>query len=74
MYDFVNFTSERLDRTAEALERVVNALDDLRKLLPNEETTYQVYSDMWSDALLEESYRLIREADALSRQYEEMSL
>ena len=74
MYDFVNFTSERLDRTAEALERVVNALDDLRRLLPNEETTYQVYSDMWYDALLEESYRLIREADALSRQYEELSL
>lgn len=74
MYDFVNFTSERLDETAEALERVVNALDDLRKLLPNEETTYQVYSDMWSEALLEESYRLIREADALSRQYEELSL
>lgn len=74
MYDFVNFTSERLDETAEALERVVNALDELRKLLPNEETTYQVYSDMWSEALLEESYRLIREADALSRQYEELSL
>lgn len=74
MYDFVNFTSAKLDATAEALERVVNALDDLRRLLPNEETTYQVYSDMWSEALLEESYRLIREADALSRQYEELSL
>ena len=52
----------------------MNALDDLCKLLPNEETTYQVYSDMWSEALIEESRRLIQEADALSRQYEEMSL
>lgn len=73
MYDFVN-TGDNLQEICEALERVVNALDDLRKLLPNEETTYQVYSDMWSEALIEESRRLIREADALSRQYEEMSL
>lgn len=73
MYDFVN-AGDDLHEICEALERVVIALDVLRKLLPNEETTYQVYSDMWSEALLEESYRLIREADALSRQYEELSL
>ena len=74
MYDFVNCEDGRLDDICEALERVVDALDDLRKLMPNEETTYQVYSDMWSEALIEESRRLIQEADALSRQYEEMSL
>lgn len=73
MYDFVN-SGDDLHEICEALERVVIALDVLRKLLPNEETTYQVYSDMWSEALLEESYRLIREADELSRQYEELSL
>ena len=66
----------RADRTrlCEALERVVDALDDLRKLMPREDGEYNLYKDMHIEALLERSHRLLQDADALSRQYEEMSL
>ena len=68
MYDFVNCEDGRLDDICEALERVVDALDDLRKLMPREDGEYNLYK------LLERSHRLLQDADALSRQYEELSL
>ena len=74
MYDFVNCEDGRLDDICEALERVVDALDDLRKLMPREDGEYNLYRDMHIEALLERSHRLMQDADALSRQYEEMSL
>ena len=74
MYDFVNCEDGRLDDICEALERVVDALDDLRKLMPREDGEYNMYRDMHIEALLERSHRLLQDADALSRQYEEMSL
>lgn len=74
MYDFVNCEDGRLDDICEALERVVDALDDLRKLMPREDGEYNMYRDMHIEALLERSHRLLQDSDALSRQYEEMSL
>ena len=74
MYDFVNCEDGRLDDICEALERVVDALDDLRKLMPREDGEYNLYRDMHIEALLERSHRLMQDADALSRQYEEMSI
>ena len=74
MYDFVNCEDGRLDDICEALERVVDALDDLRKLMPREDGEYNLYKDMHIEALLERSHRLLQDAEALSRQYEEMSL
>lgn len=73
MYDFVN-TGDDLQEICEALERVVNALDDLRKLLPREDGEYNLYRDMHTEALIEMGRRAVAELDALSRQYEEMSL
>lgn len=73
MYDFVN-TGDDLQEICEALERVVNALDDLRKLLPREDGEYNLYKDMHTEALIEKSRRAVAELDALSRQYEEASL
>lgn len=74
MYDFVNTGDDQLEDICEALERVVNALDDLRKLMPREDGEYNLYRDMHIEALLERSHRLLQDSDALSRQYEEMSL
>lgn len=74
MYDFVNADDDQLEDICEALERVVNALDDLRKLMPREDGEYNLYKDMHIEALLERSHRLLQDAAALSRQYEEMSL
>lgn len=74
MSEFVNTGDDRLDDICDALERVVSALDDLRKLMPEEGSTYQMYSDLYTEALVEQSRRTIMEIDALSRQYEEMSL
>ena len=74
MYDFVNCEDGRLDDICEALERVVDALDDLRKLMPREDGEYNLYKDMHTEALIEKSRRAVAELDALSRQYEEMSL
>ena len=74
MYDFVNAGDDQLDDICEALERVVNALDDLRKLMPREDGEYNLYKDMHTEALIEKSRRAVAELDALSRQYEEMSL
>ena len=74
MYDFVNCEDGRLDDICEALERVVDALDDLRKLMPREDGEDNLYKDMHIEALLERSHRLLQDADALSRQYEELSL
>ena len=74
MYDFVNVGDDQLEDICEALERVVSALDGLRKLLPREDGEYNLYKDMHIEALLERSHRLLRDADTLSRQYEEMSL
>ena len=74
MYDFVNCEDGRLDDICEALERVVDALDDLRKLMAREDGEYNLYKDMHIEALLERSHRLLQDADALSRQYEELSL
>lgn len=73
MYDFVNYDDGRLDDVCEVLEHVVSVLDDLRKLMPSEETIYQEYCDLYTEALIEQSHRTILEFDALSRQYEEMS-
>lgn len=74
MYDFVNIGDDQLDDICEALERVVDALDDLRKLMPREDGEYNLYKDMHTEALIEMSRRAVAELDALSRQYEEMSL
>lgn len=74
MYDFVNAGDDQLEDICEALEHVVNALDDLRKLMPREDGEYNLYKDMHIEALLERSHRLLQDAAALSRQYEEMSL
>ena len=74
MYDFVSCEDVRLDDICDALERVVDALDDLRKLMPREDGEYNLYKDMHIEALLERSHRLLQDADALSRQYEELSL
>ena len=52
----------------------MDALDDLRKLMPREDGEYNLYKDMHIEALLERSHRLMHYADVLSRQYEEMSL
>ena len=73
-YDFVHCEDGRLDDICEALARAVDALDDLRKLMPREDGEYNLYKDMHIEALLERSHRLLQDADALSRQYEEMSL
>lgn len=74
MYDFVNVGDDQLEDICEALERVVDALDDLRKLMPREDGEYNLYKDMHTEALIEKSRRAVAELDALSRQYEEMSL
>lgn len=74
MYDFVNAGDDQLEDICEALEHVVNALDDLRKLMPREDGEYNLYKDMHIEALIEKSRRAVAELDALSRQYEEMSL
>lgn len=74
MYDFVNIGDDQLEDICEALERVVNALDDLRKLMPREDGEYNLYKDMHTEALIEKSRRAVAELDALSRQYEEASL
>lgn len=73
MSEFVNCSDDRLDDICEALEHVVDALNDLRKLMPEEGSIYQMYSDLYTEALIEQSHRTILEFDALSRQYEEMS-
>lgn len=74
MYDFVNTGDDQLEDICEVLERVVNALDDLRKLMPREDGEYNLYKDMHTEALIEKSRRAVAELDALSRQYEEMSV
>ena len=73
MGEFVNLSDDRLADTCEALERVVYALYDLRALMPDEEPIYRMYNDLLTDALIEQSRRMVLELDALSRQYEEMS-
>lgn len=73
MSEFVNLSDDRLDDICETMERVVYALDDLRALMPEEEPVYRMYNDLLTDALIEQSRRMVREIDALSRQYEEMS-
>ena len=73
MSEFVNLSDDRLDDICEALERVVYALYDLRALMPDEEPIYRMYNDLLTDALIEQSRRMVLEIDALSRQYEEMS-
>lgn len=73
MSEFVNLSDDRLTDTCEALERVVNALYDLRALMPEDEPVYRMYNDLLTDALIEQSRRMVLEIDGLSRQYEEMS-
>lgn len=72
MSEFVNLSDDRLADICEALERVVHALDDIRALMPEEEQVYRMYNDLLTDALIEQSRRMVQEIDALSRQYEEM--
>lgn len=74
MYDFVNYDDGRLDDVCEVLEHVVSVLDDLRKLMPSEETIYQEYCDLYTEALIEQGHRLCQDLDTLARQYEEASL
>lgn len=72
MSEFVNMSDDRLADICEALERVAHALYDLRALMPEEEPVYRMYNDLLTDALIEQSRRMVQEIDALSRQYEEM--
>ena len=72
MSEFVNLSDDRLADICEAMERVVYALNDLRALMPEEEPVYRMYNDLLTDALIEQSRRMVQEIDALSRQYEEM--
>lgn len=72
MSEFVNLSDDRLADICDALERVVYALDDLRALMPEEDPVYRMYNDLLTDALIEQSRRMVQEIDALSRQYEEM--
>ena len=72
MSEFVNLSDDRLADICEAMERVVYALNDLQALMPDEEPVYRMYNDLLTDALIEQSRRMVQEIDALSRQYEEM--